>query len=189
MGSCGYCSGDSAARGFQNCHSEERSDVGISQYDAASQESPGENATGSMGRRGRRPLQWYVRSVIVPPNLQLAWRSLSAATDAIGLYVSSLPCTSCKRLPEIATAPAGPCNDTSGKREVHQPPAMIRQTNRPLKKTSPALFSAPGHTFPYQLFGSLGQSGPSLSRSSTSLSASGGVASRTFSLVGRRSGP
>ena len=45
---------------------------------------------------------------------QPAWRSLSAATDAIGLYGLSLPCTSRKCLPEIATAPLGPRNDTSG---------------------------------------------------------------------------
>ena len=41
-------------------------------------------------------------------------RSMSAATDAIGLYGLSLPCTSRKCLPEIATAPLGPRNDTSG---------------------------------------------------------------------------
>ena len=55
------------------------------------------------------------------------WRSLSAATDAIGLYVLSAPCTHCKCLPEIApqghflalraqgaTAPSGPRNDKAG---------------------------------------------------------------------------
>ena len=34
-------------------------------------------------------------------------RSMSAATDAIGWYVLSLPCTDCKCLPEIATSAYG----------------------------------------------------------------------------------
>ena len=45
------------------------------------------------GRRGRRPLQWRVRSAIMPPNPRPARRSGSAATDAIGLYVLSALCT------------------------------------------------------------------------------------------------
>ena len=63
------------------------------------------------GRRGRRPLQWRVRSAIMPPNPRPARRSGSAATDAIGLYVLSALCTNWKCLPEIATAPLGPRND------------------------------------------------------------------------------
>ena len=66
------------------------------------------------GRRGRRPLQWRVRSAIMPPNPRPARRSGSAATDAIGLYVLSALCTNWKCLPEIATAPLGPRNDKSG---------------------------------------------------------------------------
>ena len=42
------------------------------------------------------------------------WRSGSAATDAIGLCVFSVARANCKCLPEIATAPSGPRNDTSG---------------------------------------------------------------------------
>ena len=42
------------------------------------------------------------------------WRSVSAATDAIGLCVFSVARANCKCLPEIATAPSGPRNDTSG---------------------------------------------------------------------------
>ena len=45
---------------------------------------------------------------------QPARRSLTAATDAIGLYVLSALCTNWKCLPEIATAPLGPRNDKSG---------------------------------------------------------------------------
>ena len=44
------------------------------------------------------------------------WRSLTAATDAIGLYVLSAAGTNRQCLPEIATAPLGPRNDTSGRR-------------------------------------------------------------------------
>ena len=42
------------------------------------------------------------------------WRSLSAATDAIGPCVLSTPCTDCKCLPEIATGAKRPRNDKSG---------------------------------------------------------------------------
>ena len=41
------------------------------------------------------------------------WRSLSAATDAIGLYVLSAAGTDCKCLPEIATGAKRPRNDKS----------------------------------------------------------------------------
>ena len=43
-----------------------------------------------------------------------AWRSLSAATDAIGVYVSSTACTGRQCLPEIAPSAAPPRNDKSG---------------------------------------------------------------------------
>ncbi len=45
---------------------------------------------------------------------QSAWRSLSAATDAIGACHLTAVCTGCQCLPEIATAPLGPRNDKSG---------------------------------------------------------------------------
>ena len=87
-------------------------------------------------------------------------RSLSAATDAIGWYVliGSLQTASAfPRLPRplwgLAMTHQGSAKCTS--------PAMTRQTNRPLKDVPDAVFSA-GAYFPYQLFGSLGQSGPSL---------------------------
>ena len=56
---------------------------------------------------------------IAPMNLchnrcQPARRSLTAATDAIGLCVFSVARANCKCLPEIATAPLGPRNDKSG---------------------------------------------------------------------------
>ena len=41
------------------------------------------------------------------------WRSLTAATDAIGLYVLSAAGTDCKCLPEIATGAKRPRNDKS----------------------------------------------------------------------------
>ena len=40
--------------------------------------------------------------------------AVSAATDAIGFYVFSMPCTNCHCLPEIATGAKRPRNDTSG---------------------------------------------------------------------------
>ena len=42
-----------------------------------------------------------------------AWRSLSAATDAIGATVLTVACTDCKCLPEIATGAKRPRNDKS----------------------------------------------------------------------------
>ena len=43
IGSRSYCSSNSAAQSYQICHSEERSDVGISQYLAGSWESDRQN--------------------------------------------------------------------------------------------------------------------------------------------------
>ena len=87
-----------------NCHCEERSDVAISQYPVESWESPGENATafprlhpkGASSRSGRHVGRWPPRNDksenLAPLNLchdhcRSAWRSLSAATDAIGRCV------------------------------------------------------------------------------------------------------
>ena len=89
-------------------------DVAISQYPAGSQESHGENVTGcerlprplrglAMTRQGGAAVHQSPHAVKLPPTR----RSLSAATDAIGLYGLSLPCTSRKCLPEIATSAVG----------------------------------------------------------------------------------
>ena len=69
------------------CHCEERSDVAISQYPAGSQGTPGEY--GNFTRRGVEDAAPYKARAVggMPPNLQPARRSLSAATDAIGWYV------------------------------------------------------------------------------------------------------
>ena len=107
-------------------------DVAISQYPAGSQESHGENVTGcerlprplrglAMTRQGGAAVHQSPHAVKLPPTR----RSLSAATDAIGLYGLSLPCTSRKCLPEIATGAKRPRNDTSGSAKVHQRPCTV----------------------------------------------------------------
>ena len=74
----------------------------------------GENGTGcerlprplrglAMTRQGGAAVHQSPHAVKLPPTR----RSLSAATDAIGLYGLSLPCTSRKCLPEIATSAVG----------------------------------------------------------------------------------
>ena len=54
-------------------------------------------------------------------------RSLSAATDAIGLCVLSMPCTPCKCLPEIATGAKRPRNDNSGAGTILTPSRSYRK--------------------------------------------------------------
>ena len=61
------------------------------------------------------PLQWRMRSAEQAEICNCQRRSLSAATDAIGWYVLSAPCTNWKCLPEIATGAKRPRNDTSGR--------------------------------------------------------------------------
>ena len=53
------------------------------------------------------------------------WRSLSAATDAIGAYHFTLTSMGRKCLPEIATGAKRPRNDTSGSAKVHQRPCTV----------------------------------------------------------------
>ena len=57
----------------------------------------------AMTRQGGAAVHQSPHAVKLPPTR----RSLSAATDAIGLYGLSLPCTSRKCLPEIATSAVG----------------------------------------------------------------------------------
>ena len=66
-------------------------------------------------------------------------RSLSAATDAIGLCVLSMPCTPCKCLPEIATGAKRPRNDNSGVLAI----LAAAGTNRPCS-------AGPGCPRPYK---------------------------------------
>jgi len=93
--------------------------VAISQYTAESQAGSGENVTAFP----RLPRRFAPRNDklggLMPQNpcgacCQPAWRSLSAATDAIGVYVSSTACTGRQCLPKIATSAAPPRNDKSG---------------------------------------------------------------------------
>ena len=65
------------------CHCEERSDVAISQYPAGSQGTPGEY--GNFTRRGVEDAAPYKARAVggMPPNLQPARRSLSAATPIL----------------------------------------------------------------------------------------------------------
>ena len=65
-----------------------------------------------------------------PPNYycntcDCLWRSLSAATDAIGAYHFTLTSMGRKCLPEIATGAKRPRNDTSGSAKVHQRPCTV----------------------------------------------------------------
>ena len=96
----------SNAQGFQNCHSEERSDVGISQYPAASWESDRQNrnclpeiapqghflalrAQGATSASGLLAMTSLGALHIRRKYLQICScqrRSLTAATDAIGAY-------------------------------------------------------------------------------------------------------
>ena len=75
----------------------------------------------AMTRQGGAAVHQSPHAVKLPPTR----RSLSAATDAIGLYGLSLPCTSRKCLPEIATGAKRPRNDTSGSAKVHQRPCTV----------------------------------------------------------------
>ena len=60
-----------------------------------------------------------------PITYQPAWRSLTAATDAIGAYHFTLTSMGRKCLPEIATGAKRPRNDTSGSAKVHQRPCTV----------------------------------------------------------------
>ena len=67
---------------------------------------------------------------LTPPNYycntcDCLWRSLSAATDAIGAYHFTLTSMGRKCLPEIATGAKRPRNDTSGSAKVHQRPCTV----------------------------------------------------------------
>ncbi len=53
-------------------------------------------------------------SALVRLNIPCTRRSVSAATDAIGLYVFTAACTICECLPEIATGAERPRNDKLG---------------------------------------------------------------------------
>ena len=71
------------------------------------------------------------------------WRSLSAATDAIGLYVLSAAGTDCKCLPEIATGAKRPRNDNLGGIYHFNDSLYGRQVRRRARHASPLLF----HTY------------------------------------------
>ena len=100
--------------------------MAISQYPDGSQEGH---------RRKRSWLQEIPTSLrssvcLTPPNYycntcDCLWRSLSAATDAIGAYHFTLTSMGRKCLPEIATGAKRPRNDTSGSAKVHQRPCTV----------------------------------------------------------------
>ena len=71
------------------------------------------------------------------------WRSLTAATDAIGLYVLSAAGTDCKCLPEIATGAKRPRNDNLGGIYHFNDSLYGRQVRRRARRASPLLF----HTY------------------------------------------
>ena len=71
------------------------------------------------------------------------WRSLTAATDAIGLYVLSAAGTDCKCLPEIATGEKRPRNDNLGGIYHFNDSLYGRQVRRRARRASPLLF----HTY------------------------------------------
>ena len=93
--------------------------VAISQYTAESQAGSGENVT-AFPRLPRRFAPRNDKPVcLTPPNYycntcDCLWRSLSAATDAIGAYHFTLTSMGRKCLPEIATGAKRPRNDKSG---------------------------------------------------------------------------
>ena len=71
------------------------------------------------------------------------WRSLTAATGAIGLYVLSAAGTDCKCLPEIATGEKRPRNDNLGGIYHFNDSLYGRQVRRRARHASPLLF----HTY------------------------------------------
>ena len=71
------------------------------------------------------------------------WRSLTAATDAIGLYVLSAAGTNRQYLPEIATGAKRPRNDNLGGIYHFNDSLYGRQVRRRARRASPLLF----HTY------------------------------------------
>ena len=71
------------------------------------------------------------------------WRSLTAATDAIGLYVLSAAGTNRQCLPEIATGAKRPRNDNLGGIYHFNDSLYGRQVRRRARHASPLLF----HTY------------------------------------------
>ena len=69
------------------------------------------------------------------------WRSLTAATDAIGLYVLSAAGTNRQYLPEIATGAKRPRNDNLGGIYHFNDSLYGRQVRRRARRASPLLFS------------------------------------------------
>ena len=69
------------------------------------------------------------------------WRSLTAATDAIGLYVLSAAGTNRQCLPEIATGAKRPRNDNLGGIYHFNDSLYGRQVRRRARRASPLLFS------------------------------------------------
>ena len=84
---------------------------------------------GRITGRPRRKRSW-LQEIPTSPNYycntcDCLWRSLSAATDAIGAYHFTLTSMGRKCLPEIATGAKRPRNDTSGSAKVHQRPCTV----------------------------------------------------------------
>ena len=69
------------------------------------------------------------------------WRSLTAATDAIGLYVLSAAGTNRQCLPEIATGEKRPRNDSLGGIYHFNDSMYGRKVRRRARRASPLLFS------------------------------------------------
>ena len=90
----------------------------------------GENVAGCRRFPRRFAPRNYKPVCLTPPNYycntcDCLWRSLSAATDAIGAYHFTLTSMGRKCLPEIATGAKRPRNDTSGSAKVHQRPCTV----------------------------------------------------------------
>ena len=95
------------------------------------------------GRGMPRPYNGVCGRRWCPEICSCQWRSLTAATDAIGLYVLSAAGTNRQCLPEIATGEKRPRNDNLGGIYHFNDSLYGRQVRRRARHASPLLF----HTY------------------------------------------
>ena len=95
------------------------------------------------GRGMPRPYNGVCGRRWCPEICSCQWRSLTAATDAIGLYVLSAAGTNRQCLPEIATGAKRPRNDNLGGIYHFNDSLYGRQVRRRARHASPLLF----HTY------------------------------------------